>query len=76
MWMQGDRAGAMRLEKMWAAFTDTHPVCLCVAFPLQALSYPIVVETIQQVVADHIRALAKDSSLALAVRHGPTRAAR
>ncbi len=71
MWVRGNQAGAIQLEKMWTSFADTHPVCLCVAFPLQALSYPIVVEAVQEVVAQQIRSLAKDSALALAVRHGP-----
>ncbi len=72
MWMGGNRTGAVALEKMWASFADTHPVCLTVAFPLAVLSYPAVAEAIHQVVADQIRILAKDSPLALAVRHGPS----
>jgi hypothetical protein len=72
LWMGGDRTGAVALEKMWASFADTHPVCLTVAFPLEVLSYPTVAAAIHQVVADQIRILAKDSPLALAVRHGPS----
>jgi hypothetical protein len=72
MWMGGNQVGAVQLDKMWTSFADTHPVCLCVAFPLEALSYPLVAEAIHQVVADQIRILAKDSPLALAVRHGPS----
>jgi hypothetical protein len=71
MWMSGNRTGAIALEKMWASFADTHPVCLTVAFPLEVLSYPGVADAIHKVVADQIRILAKDSPLALAVRHGP-----
>ena len=72
MWMGGNRTGAVALEKMWASFADTHPVCLTVAFPLEVLSYPAVADEIHQVVADQIRILAKDSPLALAIRHGPS----
>ena len=74
MWLGGNQAGAVQLDRMWTAFADTHPVCLCVAFPLEALSYPVVAEAIHKVVADQIRILAKDSPLALAVRQGPAAA--
>ena len=73
MWRAGNQAGGLALEKMWASFADTHPVCLCMAFPVEILSWPIVIEAMQQVVADHLRALAKGSTLALAVRRGPKR---
>lgn len=71
LWMEGNQSGAVALEKMWASFADTHPVCLTVAFPLEVLSYPAVSDAIHKVVADQIRILAQDSPLALAVRHGP-----
>jgi hypothetical protein len=76
MWRGGNQAGALALEKMWASFADTHPVCLCLAFPVEILSWPIVIEAMQQVVADHLRTLAKGSTLALAVRRGPEAARR
>src|SRR5262245_18351992 len=76
LWVSGDQTGAITLEKMWQSFADTHPVCLCVAFPLQALSHPIVAQEIQEVVADQIRTLANNSSLGLAVRRGPGRGER
>ncbi len=72
MWVGGNQTGAMQLDKLWTSFAATTPVCLCVAFPMEALSYPAVVEALEQVVADHIRSLAKDSPLALAIRHGPS----
>jgi len=71
MWMAGNETGAVELDKMWTAFADTHPVCLCVAFPLEALSHPVITDAVHQVVADQIRTLANGSPLALAVRHGP-----
>ena len=71
LWMGGNHSGAVVLDKMWTSFADTHPVCLCVAFPLEALSHPVIADAVHQVVADQIRTLAKDSPLALAVRHGP-----
>jgi hypothetical protein len=76
LWVRGDQAGALTLEKMWLKFADTHPVCLCVAFPLEALSYPIVVEAIQKVVAEQIRTLANNSLLGLSIRRGPARVER
>ena len=76
MWLGGNQAGALALEKMWASFADTHPVCLCMAFPVEILSWPIVIEAMEQVVADHLRTLAKGSTLALAVRRGPEAARR
>ena len=71
MWMGGNQTGAVELDRMWTAFADTHPVCLCVAFPLEALSHPVITDAVHQTVADQIRTLANGSPLALAVRHGP-----
>jgi hypothetical protein len=76
LWVRGDHVGALEIEKMWWSFADTHPVCLCVAFPLEALSHFVVVKEIHEVVADQIRTLANNSSLGLAVRHGPARVER
>ena len=71
MWMGGNQTGAVELDRMWTAFADTHPVCLCVAFPLEALAHPVITDAVHQTVADQIRTLANGSPLALAVRHGP-----
>ena len=50
---------------------DAHPVVLCVAFPVDALSLPIVADALKQSVIDHIRILAKGSSIGLAILRGP-----
>ncbi len=71
MWGQGHQTGAIELDKLWASFAETQPVLLCVAFPVEALSWPIVAEALQQTVADQVRELAKGSSIALAIHHGP-----
>jgi hypothetical protein len=71
LWLAGDETGAMELENLWTSLAETHPVCLCVAFPVEILSRPAVARTVQKVVADHLRILAKDSPLALALHRGP-----
>jgi hypothetical protein len=71
MWNQGNKTGAIELDKLWAAFSVTHPVCLCVAFPVEALTWPIVIEALREEVADQIRTLAKGSAIALAIHRGP-----
>lgn len=71
LWIAGDETGAMELESLWTSLADTHPVCLCVAFPVEILSRPAVLKSVQQVVADQLRTLAKDSPLALALHRGP-----
>ncbi len=73
MWVWGNQPGALQLEKLWTAFADTHPVCLCCPFPVEVLSWPIVIDKLQRSVAEQLRILAKDSSMALAIRHGPSR---
>jgi hypothetical protein len=71
MWSRGNQAGAIELDRLWAAFSDTHPVCLCVAFPVEALTWPVVIEALRAEVANQIRELAKDSAIALAIHRGP-----
>jgi hypothetical protein len=71
MWGRGNQAAAIELDKLWAAFSSTHPVCLCVAFPVEALAWPIVIEALREEVANQIRTLAKGSAIALAIRRGP-----
>jgi hypothetical protein len=71
LWLNGDQTGAVELDRMWTSFADTHPVCLCIAFPMDALSHPVIADAIHKTVADQIRTLAKNSPLALAVRRGP-----
>ena len=70
MWSQGHEHGALELDRLWAALADSEPVVLCVAFPVEALSWPIVIKALQAEVADHVRALAKGSAIALAIHHG------
>jgi hypothetical protein len=47
-------------------------VVLSVAFPVKALSWPIVIKALQAEVADQVRALAKGSPIALATLRRPT----
>ncbi len=72
LWIAGDESGAMELENLWTSLADTHPVCLCVAFPVEILSRPAVVKSVQKEIADQLRILAKDSPLALALHRGPS----
>ncbi len=72
LWTNGHPRGAIETDRLWAAFAEEQPVVLCAAFPVEAMSWPIVVETLQQSVADQIRAMANGSPIALAVHHGPT----
>jgi len=72
MWTQGNERGAVEIDRLWASLAESEPVVLCVAFPLEALSWPIVVKALQAEVAEQIRALAKGSPIGLAILHGPT----
>ena len=72
MWSQGLERGAIELDRLWASLAESEPVVLCTAFPVEALSWPIVVKALQREVADQVRALAKGSSIALAIHRGPT----
>lgn len=72
LWSQGYERGAIELDRLWASFAESEPVVLCVAFPVEALSWPIVIKALQASVAEQIRAIAKGSSIALAIHHGPT----
>jgi hypothetical protein len=72
MWSQGYEQGAIQLDQLWASFAESQPVVLCVAFPVEALSWPIVIDALQETIANQIRALANGSSIALAIHHGPT----
>jgi hypothetical protein len=72
MWLWGSQTGAIELERLWNGLTDAYPVCLCLPFPVEVLSWPIVVKSMEKSVREHLRELAKDSKLALAVRQGPT----
>jgi hypothetical protein len=71
MWGQGLERGAIELDALWASLAESEPVVLCVAFPVEALAWPIVVKALQLEVAEQVRALAKGSSIALAIHHGP-----
>jgi hypothetical protein len=42
LWSQGRERGAIELDGLWASVAGSKPVVLCVAFPVQALSWPIV----------------------------------
>ena len=72
MWTGGNRSGALEVEGLLGRLSETHPVCSCIAFPVEILSWPIVIATLQQAVADQLKALAKNSTLALAIRRGPS----
>lgn len=72
LWSQGFERGAIELDRLWASVAESEPVVLCVAFPVEALSWPIVIKALQASVAEQIRELAKGSSIALAVHRGPT----
>ncbi|HEY6599679.1 MAG TPA: MEDS domain-containing protein [Pseudomonadales bacterium] len=72
MWGQGVERGAIELDRLWASLAESEPVVLCAAFPVEALSWPIVVKALQQEVAEQVRKLAKGSAIALAIHHGPT----
>lgn len=72
MWGQGVERGAIELDRLWASLAESEPVVLCAAFPVEALTWPIVVKALQQEVAEQVRKLAKGSSIALAIHHGPT----
>ena len=67
LWQRGNEPGALQLDRLWASLAETHPVVLSVAFPVAALSLPMVIEAI----AAQIRTLAQGSSIALAVHRGP-----
>ena len=71
MWTRGNQDGAIELDRLWAAFSDTHPVCLCVAFPVEALTWPVVIDALREEVANQIREMAKGSAIALAIHYGP-----
>jgi hypothetical protein len=72
LWSQGHERGAIELDRLWASVAESKPVVLCVAFPVEALSWPIVIESLQASVAEQIREIAKGSSIALAIHRGPT----
>jgi len=71
LWTQGHERGAVEVHELWTACADAQPVVLCTAFPVEAMSWPIVVDALQQSVADQVRAMANGSPIALAVHHGP-----
>lgn len=71
LWRQGHERGAIELDRLWASVAESEPVVLCVAFPVEALSWPIVVESLQASVAEQIREIAKGSPIALAIHRGP-----
>lgn len=72
MWSEGYEQGALEVDRLWASFAEEWPVVLCVAFPVEAMSWPIVVDSLQQSVADQVRKMANGSPIALATHHGPT----
>lgn len=72
LWMNGHPHGAIEMDRLWASIAEEQPVVLCAAFPVEAMSWPIVVEALKQSVADQIRAMANGSPIGLAVHHGPT----
>ncbi len=72
LWAEGYPQGALEVDKLWASLAEERPVVLCVAFPVEALTWPIVVDALQQSVADQVRAMAQGSAIALAVHRGPT----
>jgi hypothetical protein len=71
LWSQGHERGAIELDRLWASVAQSKPVVLCVAFPVEALSWPIVIKSLRAAVAEQIRAIARDSSIALAIHRGP-----
>jgi hypothetical protein len=71
LWSQGYERGAIELDRLWASVAESKPVVLCVAFPVEALSWPIVIKSLRAAVAEQIRAIARDSSIALAIHRGP-----
>ena len=71
LWSQGHERGAVEIDRLWASFAESEPVVLCVAFPVEALSWPIVIKALRAEVAEQVRALAKGSSIALAIHRGP-----
>jgi len=71
MWLEGYEQGALKVDKLWASFAEEQPVVSCVAFPVEAMSWPIVVDSLQQSVADQVRKMANGSAIALATHHGP-----
>lgn len=73
LWSQGHENGALKVDQLWAACADAQPVVLCAAFPVEAMLWPIVVDVLQQSVAEQVRAMANGSPIALAVHHGPRR---
>ena len=72
MWTQGHQRGAVEIDRLWSSFAESEPVVLCVAFPVEALTWPIVIKELQAEVAEQVRALAKGSPIALATLRGPT----
>jgi hypothetical protein len=72
MWTQGHERGAIEIDRLWASLAESEPVVLCVAFPVEAMSWPLVVKSLQAEVAEQVRALAKGSAIALAIHRGPT----
>jgi hypothetical protein len=71
MWTEGHERGALEVDKLWASFAEEQPVVLCVAFPVEAMSWPIVADALQRSVADQVRKMANGSSIALAIHRGP-----
>jgi MEDS: MEthanogen/methylotroph, DcmR Sensory domain len=71
LWTQGHERGALEVDQLWAACADAQPVVLCAAFPVEALSWPVVADALQESVADQVRAMANGSPIALAVHTGP-----
>lgn len=72
LWTKGQQREAIEVDRLWASLAKSEPVVLCVAFPVEALSWPIVIKGLQAEVAEQVRALAKNSPLALATLRGPT----
>src|SRR5262249_11265182 len=71
MCAHGNHAGAIELDKLWTAFTNTKSVCLCCAYPMDVFSSKEGAEAFAAVCDEHCRILHSNSSLALSVRRGP-----
>lgn len=64
MCAEGNRAGALELERIWSACAKGQPICLHCAYPAEAFSSEDV-EAFVEICAEHCRVLHSDSSLAL-----------
>lgn len=68
---EGDFSGALELERLWRAFTESRPVFLYCAYPTSKFSSADDLDAFLRLCEEHCRILHSERSLALAVERKP-----